>query len=260
MTFIDTLSLGLDLEWGGSFRMVECHRALSPSGLPGIDWALNPYSGCEHGCLYCFAPELTHNPWEEWEIVRVKKGIATRLERELVGLKGSIGIGTVTDPWQPAEKRFHNTLSCLRRLQGRGRVVHCHTKSDLVLRDIDLLAELKAEIGVTLTSMDEEKSLILEPGAPSPIRRLQALQGLSNSGVNCYALVGPILSVLEGRELDLVQAVADAGVNRIMVDALNPRPLLSSRLQQKEFSASSNALLKIKSYAHECGMEVMDAF
>ena len=260
MTFIDHLSLGMEVEWDGPFRMVECHKALSPSGLPGIDWALNPYSGCEHACLYCYAPELTHCSWEQWKVVRVKKGIASRLQRELVGLKGSIGIGTVTDPWQAAEKRFRNTLSCLRRLQGRGHVVHCHTKSDLVLRDVDILADLRAEVGVTVTSTDGSQASILEPGAPSPIRRLQALKGLSEAGVECYALVGPILSILEGQEQALVQAVADTGVQRILVDAFNPRPLLAARLEQIGVSASMEALLRIKFHAQECGMEVMDAF
>lgn len=246
--------------WNGPFRMVECHKALSPSKLPGIDWALNPYSGCAHLCAYCFAPELTHSPWEEWGMVRVKRGIASKLERELVGLRGVIGIGTVTDPWQAAESRFRNTQSCLRRLLSRPVGVHCHTKSDLVLRDREILAQLRAEVGVTVTSLDDSHSFSIEPGAPCPERRLTALKELHSTGIECYALVGPVLDVLEGREADLVQAIADSGVHRLMLDALNPRPLLAGRLAELGRRGSPTALQSIRRQAMDVGMEVMDAF
>jgi len=257
MTFIDSFP---SPSWDGPFRMVGCQKALSPSRLPGIDWALNPYSGCAHLCRYCFAPELTHIPWEEWGTVRVKRGIASKLDRELIGLRGVIGIGTVTDPWQPAEARFLNTQSCLRRLVSRPVGVHCHTKSDLVLRDRELLAQLRAEVGVTITSLHEEASSHMEPGAPSPSRRLMALKELQATGVECYALVGPVLSVLEGKEEELVQAVIATGAHRLMLDALNPRPLLSSRLATAGLHPSPSALDAIRRLAEEAGMEVMDAF
>ena len=85
--------------WDGVYRVAECRRALSPSGLPGIDHALNPYGGCEHGCIYCYAPEVTHADWDGWRVVRVRSNIAARLAAELPGLTGTVGIGTVTDPY-----------------------------------------------------------------------------------------------------------------------------------------------------------------
>ncbi len=190
----------------------------------------------------------------------MKKGIASKLERELIGLRGVIGIGTVTDPWQAAEARFLNTRSCLRRLVSRPVGVHCHTKSDLVLRDRELLAELRAEVGVTITSLDEWASQKMEPGAPLPQTRLHAMRELQATGVRCYALVGPVMDVLEGKEADLVQAIADTGVRRLMLDALNPRPLLARRLADLGLQASPSALVAMRRHATDAGMEVMDAF
>ncbi|MDR2846379.1 MAG: radical SAM protein, partial [Candidatus Methanoplasma sp.] len=106
-------------EWDGYYQVVECKRALSPSGLPEIDYALNPYGGCEHGCVYCYAPEVLHTEWKDWRVVKVRTNIADRLAKELVGLSGTVGIGTVTDPYQYAEKRFLLTRSCLEVLKAK---------------------------------------------------------------------------------------------------------------------------------------------
>lgn len=242
------------------FETVKCKRALSPSGLPGIDYALNPYGGCEHGCVYCYGPEVTHTDIREWRIVRVRSNIADRLAKEVPNIEGTVGIGTVTDPYQYAEKRFMLTSQCLEVLGSAGLRIHVHTKSDLILRDLDIISGMKGEVGITVTTIDEKVSHITEPGAPLPARRLGALKELTSAGVDTYALVGPVLMYLEGKEEEFVEAVASTGVRRMCIDRLNLRPLLSQRLERMGVKGSAPALEKIRRLAGDSGMEVTDVF
>ncbi|MDR1954852.1 MAG: radical SAM protein [Candidatus Methanoplasma sp.] len=233
---------------------------MSPSGLPGIDYALNPYGGCEHGCVYCYAPEVLHTDWKEWRVVKVRSNIPDRLSKELSGLEGTIGIGTVTDPYQYAEKRFGLTRKCLEILKERDFRIHLHTKSDLIIRDLDLLASMRGEAGITITTIDERISKITEPGAPLPERRLEALRRLVEAGIDAYALVGPVLDHLEGNEKEFADAVASTGVRRICIDSLNLRPQLSERLNRMNIRGSEKAKEKIRRTAEDSGLVVMDVF
>jgi DNA repair photolyase len=240
--------------------MVECKRALSPSGLPGIDYALNPYGGCEHGCIYCYAPEVLHTEWRDWRVVKVRSNIVERLSSELTGLSGVIGIGTVTDPYQAAEGRFMLTKLCLEELKRRGYKIHMHTKSDLILRDLNILKEMDCEIGITVTGIDDRWSKITEPGAPLPERRFDALKILTDNGVNTYALVGPILGHLEGNEHALVEKILSTGVKNVVLDSLNPRPQLSERLTKMNIKGSDDAKGKMKYLMKNAGLNVKNAF
>lgn len=247
-------------EWDGEYEKLICQKALSPSKLPEMDYALNPYSGCSHGCVYCYAPEVTHKEWDCWRVVKVKINIAERLAKELKVAQGTIGIGTVTDPYQYAEKRFELTRGCLEILRAHDRKIHLHTKSDLILRDMDIFGGMDAKIAVTITNIDEAKSKILEPGAPLPEKRLDALRQLSQAGMNTYALIGPVLSTLEGTEEQFCDAIAETGVKVAYLDRLNPRPLLSERLARKNVSGSTYALSKIRSGLSNRGITVYDVF
>ncbi len=247
-------------EWDGVFKTVKCKRALSPSKLPDIDYALNPYGGCEHGCVYCYAPEVTHAEWKEWRIVCVRSNIAERLARELVNLRGTVGIGTVTDPYQYAEKRFMLTLHSLEVLKAANMRIHIHTKSDLVLRDIDLISKMKGEVGITITTLDDNISHMIEPGAPVPAKRLQALKELTEAGIDTYALVGPVLNLLEGTEEEFVAAIVSTGTKRMCIDKLNLRPLLAQRLERMNLKGSDKSLEKIRKLAEASGLKVIDVF
>ncbi|AIZ56103.1 radical SAM superfamily protein [Candidatus Methanoplasma termitum] len=233
---------------------------MSPSGLPGIDYALNPYGGCEHGCVYCYAPEVLHTDWKDWRVVKVRSNIPDRLSKELSGLDGTIGIGTVTDPYQYAEKRFKLTQRCLKILKERDFRIHLHTKSDLVLRDADLLASMRGEVGVTITGIDEKYSKITEPGAPLPVKRLYALEQLTSRGIDTYALIGPILNHLEGNEKDFVDAVVSTGVKRVFIDSLNLRPQLMERLNRMNIRGSEEAKENIRKLAVDSGLIVKNVF
>lgn len=246
--------------WDGRFEVTECRRALHPSGLPGIDFALNPYGGCEHGCRYCYAPEVTHSDWDSWRVVRVRANIADRLSKEIPGLTGVIGIGTVTDPYQGAEARFELTLSCLQVISGSGMGVHIHTKSDLVTRDADIIASIPHTIGITVTTPDDSVSKRTEPGAPLPGRRFEAMRTLCDAGLDVYALVGPVMSSLEGRERELAELICSTGVRKAVIDRLNLRPMLQDRLSRMGIGASEKAVYAVKRCLEERGITVIDAF
>jgi DNA repair photolyase len=260
MTTTDLYRFSDSSRWDGVYEVVECRRALSPSALPDIDYALNPYGGCEHGCVYCYAPEVTHTQWKDWRVVRVKANITDRLTRELPGIAGTVGIGTVTDPYQGAEARFCLTQQCLGILRSRDVRIHLHTKSDLVLRDIGLLSSMRGEVAVTITTLAERISKMTEPGAPLPRRRLEALRELTRAGIDTYALVGPVLDHLEGEEGRFVEALASTGVRRLLLDTLNSRPLLAGRLSRMGIGGSAAARERIRSLAEAQGMDVRDVF
>lgn len=204
---------------------IRTRTALPASRLPGLDFALNPYVGCQHDCLYCYAPYVTKKQREDWTTVLARTDLPQVLSKEIRGKKGMIGLGTVTDPYQEAERHMLITRRCLMEIIPHGLSVSVLTKSDLIVRDIDLYKELKGEVGVTITSVNDEMSRMLEPGAPLPCRRIQALRRLADEGLNAYALIGPLLPLLTGRDVnDMVEALSSTGIEWVMLDRFRPRP------------------------------------
>ena len=209
-------------------REIECKSILTQSGIEGVDYALNPYVGCAHGCVYCYASFMKRftGHKEEWgTFVDVKVNAAEVLARQMRRAKhGNIVSGTVTDPYQPLEERCEITRACLEVLTDYDFPVSILTKSDLVRRDLDLLCRLKdVEVGFTITTLDEEVRRVFEPH-PSPISaRLAALAELAGAGVKTWAFCGPLLPFLsDGEEqLDtLFGNLARLGVSYIIVDSM----------------------------------------
>lgn len=204
---------------------VRTRVALPASRLPGLDYALNPYVGCAHDCLYCYAPYVTKRPRAEWTAVLARTDIPQVLAKEIKGKRGMIGLGTVTDPYQEAERHLLLTRRCLMEMVPHGLSVSVLTKSDLILRDLDLYKELKGEMGITVTSVNDDISRTLEPGAPLPGRRVAALSRMADQGLNAYALVGPLLPLLTERDVDeMVEALSSTGIKWVMLDRFRPRP------------------------------------
>lgn len=206
-------------------RRARARTALTPSGLAGFDWALNPYHGCAHGCAYCYAPSVLGEDRERWgDLVEARQNIPVVLSRELRRKeRGLVGISTVTDPYQPAERTYQLTRFCLERLLRHDWPVCVLTKSDLVVRDLDLIeAFSEAEVGFTVTTLDEHQRRLMEPGAPPVARRLAAMRILSDAGVPTYAFIGPVYPTesLNGLR-ELVRRVRDSGARYILVDRLN---------------------------------------
>jgi len=243
-------------QWDGVFEIVRCRKALNPSGISGFDYALNPYTGCEHGCVYCYAPEVTHKPWDGWRVVRVKIDVAERLAKELPGLSGRVGIGTVTDPYQGAERRFNLTRRCLEVLSRKGFPVGIVTKSPLVLRDVDIIGDMDAYVHVSLSGVRRRESLVTEPGAPLPEERLDAIRGLLDAGIPVAAHVEPVLSHLEGREEELADALASTGVRDVYVGGLSARPELTARLERMGMRGSERAERRLVSLLRERNFNV----
>ncbi len=209
-------------------RAVDVKSALSPSGLPGLRWSLNPYRGCAHGCAYCYAPSVLRIERGAFAAaVEVRRNIGTVLAKELrTKERGVVGLATVTDPYQPLEARFQLSRMCLEQLAQHAWPVSVLTKSDLVARDLDVLSRMEgAEVGFTVTTLDEHLRRLLEPCAPPVPRRLAGMRLVAESGVRTYAFIGPIYPTSSPQEVRaLVRAVHAAGASSVMVDRLNLRP------------------------------------
>jgi len=167
-----------------------------------------------------------HVDRDEWgTFVKIRRRLVNQLERELKGRSGVIGLGTMTDPYQPVEDRTRITRRCLEAISRSDMKVSVHTKSDLVLRDIDILQGMvDAEVGITVTSIDASISTSIEPGAPPPQRRIDALSKLIEEGVDSYALIGPILPLVIDRDKEaFVEAISSTGIKRVMFDPLRLR-------------------------------------
>ncbi len=185
-------------------------------------WTVNPYRGCEFGCKYCYA-RYTHefmelrDPGAFERKIFAKRFTAAAFREELrrVPRKDSIWIGTATDPYQPAERRFGVTRGMLEVIaEGGGRRLGLTTKSDLVGRDADLLGAIArrnaVNVHVSVTTLDEDLARQLEPFAPRPALRLAAIETLTRAGVPVTVLCAPVLPLINDREASL-EAICAAG-------------------------------------------------
>lgn len=211
--------------------IIECRYALTASRLPDLDYALNPYVGCEHGCIYCYGRAMLRSKVEalSWgRFVKVKRNIHRVLAREARSsrFKGVVGVGTVTDPYQPLESRYMLTRRCIEVLSKAKRFhVSIQTKSDLIVRDLDLLKPGVFDVGVTITTMDEDIAKLIEPRAPPPSRRISALEAISNLGIDTWIFLGPIIPYLND-DYNGIEIIVDNAKRigcEIIYDKLNLR-------------------------------------
>lgn len=207
---------------------VECKSIISESGLYGVDYSINPYIGCEHGCKYCYAKfmkEYTNHKKAWGEFVDVKKNSRNVLEDDLMKRKkGSILLSSVTDPYQPIEAEYKLTRRILSRLSDTSFPVTILTKSSLVLRDLDILKEFKQErlsVGVTLNFPDDKNREIWEPKSTPTEERVEALRTLSEEGINCYAHVGPYFEGITNLT-DILKEL-DGTISELQIEDLNLR-------------------------------------
>jgi DNA repair photolyase len=208
-----------------SYKDLPCRSVLNRCSSPRMPfgWTINPYRGCEFGCTYCYA-RYTHEylgmeGWLDFEkTIYVKSQAARRLEEEARGgrLRGrSIAIGTATDPYQPAERRFGVTRGILEVLaRQEGLSLSITTKSDLVCRDLALLLEIGARsrlhVNFSITTLWPALARRLEPRAPSPLKRLVALRRLAEAGIECGVFLMPILPGLTDDDANLASVAAAA--------------------------------------------------
>ena len=215
-------------EHGVIVKEINCKSILTKSGIEGVDYAVNPYVGCSHGCVYCYATFMKRftGHTEEWgTFVDVRVNAAEVLARQMRRAKpGNIAIGTVTDPYQPLERKYRITRACLEVLTAYDFPVSILTKSNLALRDLDLLRRLcDVEVGFTITTLDEEVRRVFEPRSSPAMARLAALSKLAEAGVKTWAFCGPLLPFLSDSEeqMDaLFGELATARVSYIYVDSM----------------------------------------
>lgn len=206
-----------------------CKSALVRSGIPGLQYALNPYVGCTHACVYCYATFMARHtghtePWGTF--VDVKHNLAEVLAREVRRKQpGRVGLSTVCDPYQPIEAELGAARRALELLASARFPVSVMTKSDLVTRDIDILRRSpEASVEMTVTSLDENAVRFFEPGAPSTGARLEAARRLVEAGVEVGVFFGPVLPFFSdgpGQVEAVFAVVRKAGVRRVLVDKLN---------------------------------------
>jgi DNA repair photolyase len=212
-------------------KEVLCKSMLSRSGIPAIDYAVNPYTGCEHKCVYCYARFMKRftGHQEEWgEFVDVKVNAPQILARELSKkAKGLVYLSSVTDPYQPLEKKYELTRKCLQKLLAHSFPISIQTKSSLVLRDVDMLAKFsECDVGFTITSVDDETRKKCEPCSSPVEERLDALEELHDRNIVTYAFLGPMLPYITDNEESLrtmIQSLSRVKVDYVMVDRLNMR-------------------------------------
>jgi len=214
------------------------NRCVSRRALP-FTWTINPYRGCEFGCRYCYA-RYTHEFMEmrdgmDFEQkIYVKQHAAGLLRHDLRRVKPgeSIALGTATDPYQPAERRYEVTRAILEEFsRHRGFELGIVTKSNLVVRDLDLLQQIdganQLSIHITITTLDTDLARILEPRAPRPDLRLEAVRTLSQAGLRVGVSCCPVMPGITDAARDLegvIRAAAEAGADHLFANPLFLKP------------------------------------
>ena len=210
-------------------REVRCKSLLNRSSIG--DYSFNCYTGCAHGCVYCYARFMQrfHPHVEPWGgFVDVKINAVEMLGRQLKRLRpGEVFTCSACDGWQPAEREYGLTRRCCQMLVDAGFRLNVLTKSKLVLRDLDVFTGHNVCLGVTITTPDDSLARLWEPGASSVSDRLEILARGKAAGLETAVMFGPLLPKISDTPQVLARLfdlAAKADIDRIWTDALNPRP------------------------------------
>ncbi len=249
----------------------QSKSVITPSKLPGSDYVVNPYSGCAFGCVYCYAEftrKFTNHIDDEWgKYVDIKintpelfKEEFQKLSNKIIkqnvfktGNRPVIFFGSVTDPYQGVEAKYALTKKCLEIIAEsniKSSVdISLLTKSPLVTRDTEIFKKIpNLEIGMTISSTDDNISKLFECYAPPSSLRIQALKKLNDEGLNTYAFVGPLLPHFVANEDSLgklFKAIKDSGTRRVWVEHINLTGPKMSRLLDLVGGSLNNEEIKL---------------
>lgn len=195
-----------------------------PDGLFGLNYNMNLYRGCQHQCIYCDSRSQCYGIDNFNSDILVKVNAPELLDQELPRkrAKGVIGTGSMNDPYMPVEKHLQLTRQALERIAWHGFGVHVNTKSDLVLRDVDLLLKINkvhASVCLSITTVDDDLAAKVEPGAPSSTARFAAIRALAQAGIPAGVCLMPVLPFLEDTPENitaLVERSAESGASFIL--------------------------------------------
>lgn len=221
-------------------KIVEktCKTALSKTKVSSYDYTVNPYTGCLHGCVYCYANfmrRFSGHLQDAWgSFVDVKVNLLEVLAKELPRRSGgSVWFSSVCDPYQQVEAKYKLTRGAIKLILGYPKFsISILTKSALVLRDLDLLARMKGrvDVGFTITTFSNQAQPFFEPRSSSVKDRIDALRRLNEVGVETWVFVAPILPhVTEEALEDGLHQLGEAGVKRLMTDRYNARGMIINK-------------------------------
>jgi DNA repair photolyase len=202
-------------------REIKAKSILNKSKI--FDYCLNPYTGCQHNCRYCYARLFMtrysghQEPWGEFVDVKINavKLLRGQLQR---AKKGTVWISSVCDPFQPLEAQYKLTRGCLKELLKKQFPVNIQTKSTLVLRDLDLFTQFKSiEVGFSIATDDEKAARLFEPRASPVKERINALHTIRDAGIRTFAFIGPLLP---GNPENLIDNLAGK-VDYVYIDRMN---------------------------------------
>jgi DNA repair photolyase len=237
-------------------KEIFARTILTKTAISGFDYCINPYVGCGHGCRYCYASFMKRftghlEPWGEF--IDVKVNAPHLLKKQLKRAKqGVVALSTVTDPYQPIEKKYQLTRKCLEALLDVQLSVNLLTRSPLCLRDIDLFKQFeKIEAGFSITTHDEGIKKIFEPHSPSIDSRVKALRALHREKIRTYAFVGPMLP-LDPKPL---VAMLDGVIDEVLIDRMN----YPNKVKAIYRKAKLDQYLE-ENYFHLVGIELKECF
>ncbi len=224
-------------------KEIKAKNIIVKSKLPDADYVVNPYTGCEFGCIYCYASfmgRFVNERIDNWgNYVYVKINAVELFNKEIDKIPDkdtTILLSSVTDPYQGIESKYGLTrgiLDIVARKQYEGNI-GILTKSSMVTRDVDVLKKIpNADIGMTITTTDDELGRFLELRATATSMRIKTLSELNKAGLRTYAFVGPLLPHFRYKpELldNLFASLVEAGVNQVYIEHINLSPYIKKRM------------------------------
>ena len=238
------------------FKEIFAKTILTKTAISSFDYCINPYVGCGHGCRYCYASFMKRftghlEPWGEF--IDVKVNAPYLLRKQLKRAKqGVVALSTVTDPYQPIEKKYRLTRKCLEALLETQFSVNLLTRSSLCLRDMDLFKQFKnIEVGLSITTHDERIRKMFEPNSPSIQSRVNTLRTLRQEKIETYAFLGPMLPL----DPKPMVAMLDGLVDEVLIDRMNYPNKVKAIYRQAKLEKYLE-----ENYFHLVGMELKEGF